>query len=267
MLSATLRLRQKVAENHSSNSEITKSSGNELIIEEPIKLSEELTTDLSERCRGIENVALDEIPSIPSSDDKTHGSEPVSIGCANGDKPSSNHDDFIKLSESTGTKVLDSTAPSNKPSEFMVTKSLTPEDSFHYSSSELIDVKAKNIFNICLNASDGNNRNKPMHDKPNILIEVLSDCDSTEFIADKNERNEIVVDTETLKPIEIISSPEMEQMRNETEHDKKECVNSNLLIETQSGPASKSTAITFYCESLDDLKGTDSDSDAIFEEI
>lgn len=159
---------------------------------------------------------------------------------------------------------------------------------------EISEVESMNMLNICMNSSNElrqkfnkqqiNCQTNKLIGAPKPIIEVLSDSNCNELslddftevvnnekISEKNEQsenmeifNEFKVDSskstdneETVE--EITNSP------NQINHTLN-AIDSNDTS-TESNRMAKSSAITFYCENLDDLKGMDSDSDQSVEEI
>lgn len=134
-------------------------------------------------------------------------------------------------------------------------------------------------------------------DKPRSMVEVLSSSDSTHNseITDFNksiqmissEINAIAADNastvleERISPsesrsLDSSSDPSFDSSDQNDQNDQNGCIKSSSLNvrsncrnknAIQPNPLAKSSAITFFCENLDELKRADSDSDGSFEEI
>lgn len=122
---------------------------------------------------------------------------------------------------------------------------------------EIAELKSPNILNICSNSqieirSSNEESTNGANQRP--VIEVLSDCDS-------------------------IKQPKIEEL-NDLTSDSKENIVENTIFDVAIGDSmsgdgvgikpkamTRSSAITFFCENLDELKHTDSDSYESLEEI
>lgn len=139
-------------------------------------------------------------------------------------------------------------------------------------SNEFIDVDTQNFLNICLNDKNVNAVNLKPNTKEKVKIQVLSESSSSNLLETtgletgfeafsevNSDENDCIGNIET--PNTPVKSRE-EKLIVEAEAD---CVE-RIDGKSQSIPNLSST-ITFYCESLDDLKDVDSDSDVDIEEI
>lgn len=142
--------------------------------------------------------------------------------------------------------------------------------------NEFIDTKTEqNIFNIYL--SDGNTNALKSESKRNPVIQVLSESSSTDLLKTTdfeaindltaNDKDCVVDADTTLEPIISFQSTECAFDKTVNELTVNETVNNfDEMNKEKSLPLPKSV-ITFYCESLDDLKETGSESEVDIEEI
>lgn len=165
--------------------------------------------------------------------------------------------------------------------------SFEPKISEETLSIEISEMESINILNICRNSSSELNRNIQTHKstgKSKPIIEVMPDSVSDKQpVMDKSPEKVVKIEEENISN---------EFIANDTfEHDDNDAVGEQIIITKGSScdeneqintydsnstsievnktfdSMTKSSAITFYCESLDDLKGIESDSDQSLEEI
>lgn len=148
-------------------------------------------------------------------------------------------------------------------------------------SAESIDVSSKNILNICVDSNPnddivkgedirtGQTINK-LIDKPKPLIEIVSDSDEYDLtdVVDLKISNELNPrkDMETSENL-IVHHGQIEcSTINSIDEAKKQKHLDNLNVdssfETQQLVTSKSSAITFFCKNLDELKDHDSNNES-----
>lgn len=160
--------------------------------------------------------------------------------------------------------------------------SIEPIDSIApQNTAEMIDVSSKNILNICIGSELPNDANFKVEaiktgqmkamDKPKPMVELLSDSDEYDRsdgvdlkISDEFDSQKTQVETSGNPhgPHEQIEcSTDNNNLNDETKHQK--CFdNVDSSSETQQLPAPKSSAITFFCENLDELKDNDSNNES-----
>lgn len=296
-ISATLRLRQKYIENRSSNTETEKLEDKEEIqnleaLQQRIDEESTKTLESSEPIDSLiqqatQNDSVEPVIEGISPSAVEHSENQIEIDRKSIEVTAPHEDEASTepkdCSDRSSSPVQNST-PGDQATGVKHRISIEPFDS---SAHELIDVKSKNFLNICARSENskelisnkdvGKSSRQTLNEKPRPLIEVISDSDSTDLseiedinISDEKSTNETNI-ISTDEPTVVLTS----QIEGENSPDAQEekqldnmCLES--VIETQQQMA-KSTAITFFCENLDELKRTgsdsDSDSEASVEEI
>lgn len=142
-------------------------------------------------------------------------------------------------------------------------------------SKEFIDMNTQNVLNICL--SDVNVKASKPNTKKKPIIQVLSESSCSNLLETTNfeASNEFGLNGRDCMdnigtPLELNVSFQSTDDGLIDETTEKQTVETNFVekIEEKSKPIpNPSSAITFYCENLDDLKEIGSDSDVNIEEI
>lgn len=128
---------------------------------------------------------------------------------------------------------------------------------------EIAELESPNILNICSNSRKEIRNSKEetnYEDNRRPVIEVLSNCDS-------NDRPEIEELNDSMKDSKAINRCEEDIVENITLDEATGDSMGGDDIGIRPLPVSKSSAITFFCENLDELKHTESDSYESLEEI
>lgn len=279
---ATLRLRKKLGENRSPNSMTNESAETADVNLQLNESGDESSKDIL--CEAvIDPVAggINELDEIDSSIvDTAKALEMESSQAEFGIQSTRQRDDLSMLSYqnevicplsdisghclNTDTLLIDrdqNTNENKSRSTFGGTLDLADQG--------IIDVNSRNIFNICSN--DGITKTPKPNAKTKPIIQVLLESDCTEASEtmrvgttndefDVNEEN-IADNSDTRDSIQSIERSPLNDAQT---------VGIDFISKIEDGSESKSkssSAITFYCENLDDLKEINSDSDVEIEEI
>lgn len=294
-ISATLRLRQKYIENRSSNTETEKLEDKEEIqnLEALQQRIDEESTETVESSEPIDSL-IEQAIQNDRVEPIIEGTSPAAVEHSENQIEIDRKSIEVPHEDEASTEPKDCSDRSSSPVQITTTgdqatgvKRRISIEPFHSSAHELIDVKSKNFLNICARSENskelisnkdvGKSLRQTLNEKPRPLIEVISDSDSTDLseiedinISDEkstNETNIISTDEPTVVLTSQIEGENSPDAQGEKQLDNI-CLES--VIESQQ-KMSKSTAITFFCENLDELKTTgsdsDSDSEASVEEI
>lgn len=198
------------------------------------------------------------------------------------------------INDATSAFDNDDSGNTNRNSPDCTKSSLGTNVSMNNSIIEISDVASMNILNICMNVEPGPtvqaHKSKP-------IIEVLSDVDARNLSAEvsvqklethqhadlnkiSNECSDGIVENKKLNQntLHEFKTNDATQFTAEaafSEHVFITAGNSSHELSTNDpninsvelNKLTKSSAITFFCENLDDLKGMESDSDRSFEDI
>lgn len=195
-----------------------------------------------------------------------------------------NENEGTLAQENDGSDNLDTNKHLKNSSE----SSLETKASVDLSNIEISDVESMNMLNICKNSSIEPSPNAPIP-KSKPIIEVLSESNSITKSDFETVAEVVSIDMNSEKIVKIedaidtlnefdatklpIDNTPVEQITTTTESCDNErlslTVTNNKIVELNRTiySTTKSSAITFFCENLDDLKGIDSDSDQCLEEI
>ncbi|XP_055305915.1 dynein axonemal assembly factor 1 homolog [Sitodiplosis mosellana] len=292
---ATLRLRQKLQEKN-SNSPTSTGDNEQIAVSNPQPNIEELiesveksielySSDVTPKFENFESIP-DSIP-IDTNATATH----ATVNSTNIEILSDTHKNEINSVhdyENSNTNRISTDCSESLIEPSVPDLSLEPKIT---SRIEISDVESMNMLNICMNSRNKlspNGQSPTLIGKSKPIIEVLSDSDSIEPPVEESTKLSVnVPSSEKNLQIEEVNisnefstdnasksadgDPDVEQKTITTDNSCHidEQLNTddpnNTIIEVNK--TTKSSAITFFCENLDDLKGMDSDSNQSGEEI